>query len=203
MKRMQFFLAVALAMAAGSFVAYGSGTSKGEEDKMKQYPPGSSTAFSWVSVEEGLVEMKRLKMPGMVYFYNASDNMSAYMWEVKVFDCPQFRTLKDRFIIMRIDSTDKVKDPQVKLPKGKTGVAFLDFTGKKMTELSRPASPTQFAKVSAEAAARNEKVKKEEAAKGGESEKKDEKTGKTEEKKDEGKEGKKEASKEDKSEGQE
>ncbi|NOZ20762.1 MAG: hypothetical protein GXP25_06700 [Planctomycetes bacterium] len=135
---------------------------------MKTYSPGSSTAFRWVSVEEGVSEMEKLKMPGMVYYYNCNDRPRAYMWEVKLFDCPGMKGLKDKLIIMRCDSTeklDKKKTKNIRVPKGKTGVLFVDSMGGKIKNLSRPVSPSLFHRVVNDVIKKNRNVLKEAAEK--------------------------------------
>lgn len=165
MKALRVFLLLSLVALVACLAVYGSGTTRGKDDAMKKYPPGSSQAFAWVAVKDGLVDMEKLKMPGMIYYYHPQDNVGAYMWEVKVFDCPQFGRLKDTFITMRIHSTDKVEDTKVKIkiPKNKTGVLFLDYTGEKIKDISRPPSPSMFARLCDEAVKKNEKVKSEAA----------------------------------------
>ena len=160
MKAVRLLLVVALAAAVTCLGVYASGTSRGKDDVMKKYPPGSSQAFAWVAVQDGLISMKKLQMPGMIYYYHPENNVAAYMWEVRVFDCPRFATLKDKFIIMRCYSTHKLPemDVKIKIPKKKTGVLFLDYTGKKIKDVSRPPSPSMFSRLCQDAAKKNRKA---------------------------------------------
>ncbi|MEW6356432.1 MAG: hypothetical protein AB1696_08910 [Planctomycetota bacterium] len=171
MKTVRRLLTLAFFLGLAYSAAYGSGTTKSEAEKMKCYPPGSSTAFRWVSVEEGVGEMEKLKMPGMIYYYNCNDRPSAYMWEVNLFDCSG-KGLKDKLIIMRCDSTEKLdsaKTKDIRIPKGKTGVLFVDFKGKKIKDVSRPPSPSLFHRVVRDVVeANNKAIKEAEANKEGE-----------------------------------
>ena len=164
MKAARTLLTLTLVLGFACLVVYASGTTKAEMEKMKTYPPGSTTAFRWVSVEEGVSKIETLKMPGMIYYYNCNDRPKAFMWEVKLFDCPGMKGLKDKLIIMRCDSTDKLdkdKTKGIRIPKGKTGVLFVDSTGRKIKSLSRPVSPSMFHRVIHDVVKKNRDVVKE------------------------------------------
>jgi len=129
-------------------------------DPMAAFIPGSTTAYGWLAPDDGLEQMKTTKKPGLLYFYSISPRVkeAAYNIEMKLFAAHRFKYVGDRFVTMKCDSAQKRKVKDIRIPKGKVGMVFLDCNGKKIGSMIKGAiSPARFDKLAKKALAENKK----------------------------------------------
>jgi len=100
-----------------------------------KFEPGMSETLEWVSSQNVLGLMLETDKPCMVYFYHPEQLRAAYGVEAGLLrDSRAVKSLKRNFFCIRINSTreEALGPEEWGVPGGKTGLLFLDHSGKPM-----------------------------------------------------------------------